>query len=104
MQSLVYTVASVLACDGVLYKQLHWFCEACDKAATDVIVVSTANHSGGKSMCKEDVKDIVTQVGEAIKEANECIKKTLVETLQSNVHSGSGLDMGWKRIMIQIQV
>jgi len=77
----------------LLYKQLHWFCEACDKAATDAIVESTTNHTDGTLMCKEDVKDIVTQVGEAIKEAKECIRKTLVETLQGTVRSGSsGID------------
>ena len=68
----------------LLYKQLHWFCEACDKAAIDA---STANHSDGLLM-KENVHDIVTQVGEAIKEANERIRKTLVETLQGTMHGG----------------
>jgi len=77
----------------LLHKQLHWFCETCDKIATDVIVVPTANHSDGWSMCEVDVKDIVSQIDEAIKEANECIRKTLVETLQSTVLSGSGVDM-----------
>jgi len=71
----------------LLCKQLHWFCEACDKAAIDAIVLSTTNHSDGLLM-KEDVKDIVSQVGEAIKEANERIRKTLVETLQGTMHGG----------------
>jgi len=77
----------------LLYKQLHWLCEAYDKAATDTIVVSTAKQSDSTLMCKEDVKEIVTQVGEAIREANERIRKTLVETLQGTMCSGSGVDV-----------
>jgi len=47
-----------------MYKQLHWFCEACDKMAMDTILEATSNTSnGGSAVHKDVVKDIVAQVG-----------------------------------------
>lgn len=74
-----------------MYKQLHWFCEACDKMAMDTILEATSNTSnGGSAVHKDVVKDIVAQVGNAIKEVNETIKITLAETLQGTVSCGLG--------------
>ena len=50
------------------YKQLHWFCEACNKAAIDAILKPTSI-----SKHKDLVIDIVTQIGEVSKEVNESI-------------------------------
>lgn len=69
-----------------LYKQLQQLCEACDKAAIDAILEPAVNNSN-VSMHKDFVKDIVTQIGEVIKEANKCVKKTLSETLHGSVPS-----------------
>jgi len=75
-----------------LYKQLHWFCEACDKVAIDAILEPTGKEDSSVSKHQDLVVDIVTQIGEVIKEANECIKKTLSETLQGSVFSGLAED------------
>ena len=75
-----------------MYKQLHWFCEDCDKVVTDTVPKSSNNNRGG-STHEDLVKDIVVQVGQVIKEANECIKKTLSESLQGSLSSADNTTM-----------
>jgi len=78
-----------------MYTQLHWFCEVCDKLAVDKIFKSNDSNFVS-SIHKEVVKDIVAQVGSAIKEANECIKTeiqtTVAEILQGSLSSDQGND------------
>ena len=79
-----------------MQKQLHWFCEACDKMAMDTILRLNNDSSNGGSMHKDVLKDIVAQIENAFKEVNKTIKTTLAETLQGIAScvlgGGAGMD------------